>query len=85
MVTSIFNFLCWVVFTALLVKFLRTLAEKWGILEYLQAHAPNEFLYKLFSCEFCQSFWLGTCLGILLGIFVDWHLIFVGIFSCNLR
>lgn len=70
---------------ALFVKFLRTLAEKWGIWEWLQAHSPNDFLYKLFSCEFCQSFWLGTCLGILLGIFVDWHLIFVGIFSSNLR
>ena len=55
-----------VVLVALFVKFLRTLAEKWGILSYLQAHAPNDFLYKLFSCEFCQSFWLGLGVCIVL-------------------
>lgn len=63
---SCFNFLCWAVVVALIVKFLRTLAEKWGILSYLQAHAPCDFLYKLFSCEFCQSFWLGMIICIVM-------------------
>ena len=93
---SSFEFLVWAVLVALAVKFLRTLADKWGILEYLQLHAteiqdklpiklPTDFMYKLFSCEFCQSWWLGICLSILLAIFVDWHLIFVPIFSSNIR
>lgn len=82
---SILNFLCYVVCVALAVKFMLTIAEKWGILEWLQAHAPNEFFHKLFTCNFCQSWWLGVCLSILLGIFVDWHLFFVPIFSSSIR
>ena len=75
-----------VVLVALFVKFLRTLAEKWGILSYLQAHAPNDFLYKRFSCEFCQSFWLGlgVCIVlVLLGAPIYW--LSIPVFSCNIR
>ena len=82
---SVIEFVCFVALVAMAVKFAITLAEKWGILEWLQLHAPNEFLHKLFSCNFCQSFWLGLCLSFLLAIFVDWRLIFVPIFSSSLR
>lgn len=79
------EFMCYVAFVALAVMFMRTLAIKWGILEYLQVNAPTEFLYKLFSCSFCQSFWLGLVVSIFLAIFVHWYLIFVPIFSANIR
>ena len=82
---SVIEFVCFVALVAMAVKFAITLAEKWGILEWLQLHAPNEFLHKLFSCNFCQSFWLGLCLSLLLAIFVDWRLIFIPIFSSSLR
>lgn len=82
---SILNFICYVVCVALSVKFILTLAEKWGILAWLQANAPNDFFHQLFTCNFCQSWWLGVCLSILLGIFVDWHLFFLPIFSSSLR
>lgn len=82
---SVIEFVCFVALVAMAVKFAITLAEKWGILEWLQLHAPNEFLHKLFSCNFCQSFWLGLCLSFLLAIFVDWRLIFIPIFSSSLR
>ncbi len=75
-----------VVLVALFVKFIRTLAEKWGILSYLQAHAPNDFLYKLFSCEFCQSFHLAMLICIVLvvlGAPIYW--LSIPIFSCNIR
>ncbi len=84
MICSI-DYLVAVVLVALLVKFVRTLAEKWGILGWLQAHAPNDFLYKLFSCEFCQSFWLGLAFSLVLAVFIDWRFVFVPLFSSNIR
>ena len=82
---NLIEFVCVILMVALLVKFFRTLAEKWGILEYLQAHAKSDFTYKLYSCEFCQSFWLSLGVCVILAIFVHWSLIFVPIFSCNIR
>ena len=83
--TLVFDFLCWVAAVALFVKFGLTVAEKWGMLEWLQLHAPNEFFHKLFACNFCQSFWFGLFLSTLLAIFVDWRLIFIPFFSSSLR
>lgn len=75
-----------VALVALAVKFLRTLAEKWGILEWLQVHAPNEFLHKLFTCSFCQSFWLGLAICVVLVVFgAPWYWLSIPIFSCNIR
>lgn len=82
---SLINYICCIALVAMAVKFCLTIAEKWGILEWLQLHAPNEFIHKLFSCNFCQSFWLGLCLSFLLAVFVDWRLIFIPIFSSSLR
>lgn len=80
------EYLSFVVLVSLFVKFLRTLGEKWGIIEYLQVHAPNEFFHKLFTCEFCQSFWLGMilCIGVVLfGAPIEY--LFVPFFSANIR
>ena len=82
---SLINYICYIALVAMAVKFCLTIAEKWEIIEWLQLHAPNEFFHKLFSCNFCQSFWLGLCLSFLLAIFVDWRLIFIPIFSSSLR
>lgn len=82
---TIIDYICYVALVSMLVKFCLTIAEKWGILERLQLHAPNEFFHKLFSCNFCQSFWLGLCLSIFLAIFIDWRLIFIPFFSSSLR
>ena len=79
------EFVCYVLLVALAVMFLRTLAMKWGILEWLQVNAPNEFFHKLFTCDFCQSFWLGMGICLFLAIFVHWYLIFVPIFSASIR
>lgn len=85
MVFSVFEYICYIAIVAMAVKFILTLADKWGILEWFQVNAPNEFFYKLATCNFCQSFWVGLCLSILLAIFVDWVLIFIPIFSSSLR
>lgn len=46
---------------ALAAAFVVLLMKKWGIVEYMQIYG-NNFFSKLFSCEFCLSFW--TCLVI---------------------
>lgn len=79
------EFVIYIILVALAVLFLRTLAMKWGILEYLQVNAPNEFFHKLFTCDFCQSFWLGMVICVFLAIFVHWYLIFIPIFSSVIR
>lgn len=80
------DFVCWIVFVSLIVSFLRTLAIKWGILDWLQLNAPNDFLHKLFSCEFCQSFWLGMLVCFIISIVTaDWGAMFIPFFSCNIR
>lgn len=79
------DFVCWVLLVALFVNFLRILAEKWGILEFLQVNAPNEFLHKLFTCSFCQAFHLALLICIFLAIFVHWYLIFVPFFSSVIK
>lgn len=47
---------------ALVAAFLLSLAVKWGWLEYLQVHAPNDLIHELLTCKFCTSFWV--CVGI---------------------
>lgn len=79
------EFVCWVLLVALLVMFVRTLGAKWGVWEYLQVNAPNDFIYKLLSCDFCLSFWLALSVSVLLAIFVHWYLIFIPIFSASIR
>jgi hypothetical protein len=84
------NFIVYAALVALLVKFIRTLLEKWGTLSFLQSRCSSttkvgNFFYQLLTCEFCQSFWLGFGISVILAIFVHWILIFIPFFSCNLR
>lgn len=52
--------LAWSIVVGLATAWLLILAGKWGIREWLQVHAPNDFLNKLFSCDFCCSWWVGV-------------------------
>ena len=79
------EFAVWVFLVSLLVAFVRTIAKKWGLIELAQAHAPNDLIHEMLGCDFCLSFWTGLGICIFLAIFVKWYLIFVPIFSCNLR
>lgn len=63
---GIIEFVCWVVAVALAAAFLLGLAVKWGWIERLQVHAPNEFFYKLFTCKFCCSFHVSMLICIVL-------------------
>lgn len=63
---GVIDFVCWVAVVSLLAAFLLSLAVKWGILEWLQVHAPNEFLSKLFNCKFCCSWWVSVVISLTL-------------------
>ena len=80
-----FEFALSVFLVSLAVRFLRTLAIKWGWLEWLQVNVTNNLLHQLFNCAFCQSFWLGLVICVFLAIFGHWYYIFVPIFSCNIQ
>jgi hypothetical protein len=82
----ILDFVLLVLLTSLIVNFLRTLAEKWGFIEWAQINAPNDFFYKLASCAFCQSFWIAFVLCTILAIVTgEWYLMAIPVFSCNIQ
>lgn len=75
---GIIQFVCWCVVVALLAAWMLTLAGKWGWREWLQVHAPCDFLYKLFSCDFCCSWWLGCFISLTLFVITGrWEMLVI--------
>jgi len=66
----ILDFVCWCAVVALASAFALSLARKWGVIEWLQVHAPTEFLGKLFSCKFCLSWWVSVGISVILWLAV---------------
>ena len=60
------DFFCGIVIVSLSAAFFLGLAVKWHWLEWLQKHAPNDFLNKLFSCKFCCSWWMSVIISLIL-------------------
>lgn len=76
------EFICYVAVVALAAAFFLGLAAKWGILEWLQVHAPNEFFERMFNCKFCCSFWVGVVISLTLCVVTgQWTLLAVPICS----
>lgn len=68
MLHGIVEFACGVAVVALASAFLLSLMVKWGWLEWLQVHAPNEFIGKLLNCKFCCSWWVGLVASLIVCI-----------------
>ena len=62
------NFIIWVFVVATVAAFLLNLLKKWKILEYVQVHG-NDFFVKMFSCDFCLSWWLGVALSFFISVY----------------
>ena len=78
----VLEFICYVGVAALASAFFLGLAVKWGILEWLQVHAPNEFFGRMFNCKFCCSFWVGVVISLTLCVVTgQWTLLAVPICS----
>lgn len=63
---GIVEFVCWVAVVACSAAFVLSLAVKWKLLEWLQVHAPNDFVHELFSCRFCCSWWVSVIISLIL-------------------
>lgn len=49
-----------------------------GLFTYLQVISPNKILYKLFSCMFCQGFWIAVIeTVIIMSVYKNTFLLFV--------
>lgn len=80
--TGIVDFVAWVAVVALSVSFIMGLMVKWRILEWLQVHAPNDFILELVSCKFCLSFWLSLLVSVGLAIvFGGWIFLLIPLCS----
>lgn len=76
------EFISWVAIITLATAFILALAQKWKIVEWLQVHAPNDFLNELFSCKFCFSFHVSVIISLILALVTnEWLLLFVPICS----
>lgn len=76
------DFLSIVLLMAAGAAFILTLFEKWGWREWLMVHAPNEFLYRLFLCKFCCTWWVLVLLTLCIVIIVrDAALLAVPVFA----
>lgn len=55
---------------ACVTTFVVTLMHKWGFIEYMQVNADNfpEVVNKLFSCDFCLSWWSSVIICISVAI-----------------
>lgn len=82
MVTYGLNFMAAVAAVALSAAFLLALLNKWNVLEWMQVHAPSDTLYKLLTCHFCLSFWMGVILSAVLAVSAgDVSPLFIPVFS----
>lgn len=67
---------CWMAVVSYLAAFLLNLAVKWGIMEWLQVHAPNAFFEKMFNCKFCCSFHTAMIISLILCLATGhWYLL----------
>lgn len=54
--------------TALVATFIILLIGKLGIRDYIIERAPK-LISKMFSCDFCLSFWTSAILAVILALF----------------
>jgi len=74
--------LTYVMLIAQLTTFTIIVAEKFGIISYLQTNLKSNILNKMVNCYFCLSFWVAMVYCIVLSIAMnDYTILSVPIFS----
>lgn len=70
---------------ALASSFVLTLGHKWGVVTWLQVHAPCDLLWRLFGCDFCMSWWCSVALAsVWCAVSGDWWLMVSPVLSARL-
>jgi hypothetical protein len=75
------EFIFYVILVAMLAAFVLTLLRKWGVIEWVQVHG-NDFFAKMFSCDFCLSWWAGVLICFFALIFTG-NPAFLGVPFCS--
>lgn len=76
--TDIVNIVLWGVVLGCIAGWLLKLADKWDVLEWLTLNSPNDFVYRLVSCEFCRTWWTSVVLSVLLlSVACEWWVLLV--------
>lgn len=79
---GIVDFACWVAVISTAAAFFLGLLVKWGVVEWLQVHAPSDFLARLFNCKFCMSWWVSVGISLTLSVVTgQWWLLLVPVCS----
>lgn len=55
---QIFGILLLSVLFSIVISFIIIVANKWNIIGYVQTYSKHDIIVKLFSCNFCLSFWI---------------------------
>lgn len=58
------------VLVALMAAFVIGVLTKWGVVEWMQVHGDS-ILSRMFSCDFCLSFWMCTLLLVAVACVTD--------------
>ena len=75
------EFTFYVILVAMFAAFVLTLLRKWGVIEWVQVHG-NDFFAKMFSCDFCLSWWAGVLICFFALIFTG-NPAFLGVPFCS--
>lgn len=59
---NLVNFIIVTIIISSVAAWCLTLGYKWNVIEWVQVHAPCDLIHKMFSCQFCLSWW--TCVGL---------------------
>lgn len=79
------EFIGWGVIVCGLTAFVMSLLNKWGIIEWIQVHATNDFIHRLSSCHFCCSWWCGLIIATTFAAVTgEWRLIFLPMVTTNI-
>lgn len=54
----------YIIIISLLAGFVIMLLRKWGVVEWVQVHG-NDFFSKMFSCDFCLSWWVSLTISVI--------------------
>lgn len=75
----VIEFVMWVAVVATSAAFMLLLSMKWGWREWMQVHAPDDFIYRLLGCDLCCCWWLcvAVCVAIMCCGHDVWQFVFV--------
>ena len=73
----------YIIIISLLAGFVIMLLRKWGVVEWVQVHG-NDFFSKMFSCDFCLSWWVSLVISLIIFLVTKDTLVLSAPFGCTM-